>query len=408
MYDKKYNRLFFQLNEEEKGFGLNGKKPFGNCILEVRNKKGFATINIQDLSSTYDYNIYILFELNENYCAYQLHKLNLENNGKCKMNFNFTPTNISNSNFNFNDILCVLITSNNDENLTPLVGYKRGKINWKGNCTFKDIQKQSNVVDIKSNTNEKKVKEEAEILEIAEEKNIKAEEIINLDFRRKDPIRYNYDKFIFDNDAKLENKNDSKINNERVISEIILKPNNDILANEACAYEQFKENTSEAYGENIFKEFRKTIKELEDANILSKDDVSKIMGNDEKHTTKSSIQNNSEVINFINAENNYFEALFKNNKQIQPFNEETSAQFVEIPINELTFLPIDFMHLIRDIFVISSYYKYNHILLGKDNSEHILGIAAINEYQQKNRAFKLGFQSFKSCNKNLGYWIMRF
>jgi hypothetical protein len=111
------------------------------------------------------------------------------------------------------------------------------------------------------------------------------------------------------------------------------------------------------------------------------------------------------------------EEIFCQNAEMAPFEKQSKdVKWVRVSIREPVALPIDYHRIFKDPFIISSYEKYNHFILGHVQDPevrmYILGVPCIYSQQNLKTAKSLGFTQFKCvdnvlpANGEYGYCLL--
>ncbi|MDR2750077.1 MAG: hypothetical protein LBC41_05405, partial [Clostridiales bacterium] len=111
------------------------------------------------------------------------------------------------------------------------------------------------------------------------------------------------------------------------------------------------------------------------------------------------------------------EEIFEGNAEMAPFEKQSNeVKWVRISIREPVALPIDYHRIFKDPFIISSYEKYNHFILGHvldpDVDMYIIGVPCTYSQQNLTTAKNLGFTQFKCvdnvlpANGEYGYCLL--
>lgn len=147
---------------------------------------------------------------------------------------------------------------------------------------------------------------------------------------------------------------------------------------------------------------------------------------DSQENTDSSADNN--VVNELNTlelikkqleenhEINKFDELFDRKEKWTPFEKVVpDEEWVRIDISDLMFLPLEAWMLMNNAFIINSYRKYKHLILGRNKREKVLKLGIPDIYYMKDSivANICGFHQFISCKETFpksgeyGYWIIK-
>ena len=123
---------------------------------------------------------------------------------------------------------------------------------------------------------------------------------------------------------------------------------------------------------------------------------------------------------YATGNQNEINRILSQNEAVSPFHhQKKDVDWVRIGLDELTVLPFDFMKYLNSPLVLSGFYQYKHLLLGRiKNIESpgapglILGIPDHYDYAYKALASELEFRQFKPCdgeelhNGVFGYWLL--
>ncbi len=182
--------------------------------------------------------------------------------------------------------------------------------------------------------------------------------------------------------------------------------------------EDTKETSEQDKLENIHetfkamaRKFNRELRELEYYKFLSEEDLQGLYNIGSKENVKATEANNFKIKDEIAF-------LFDNNATMVPFKKQNKpVKWVRISLKELALLPIDFWEFMNHPFIISSYKKNNHLILGMEEKTsspaYFLGVPSIYESGYRLNANKLGFSQFKYCDEiktgegSHGYWLTR-
>ncbi len=114
--------------------------------------------------------------------------------------------------------------------------------------------------------------------------------------------------------------------------------------------------------------------------------------------------------------NNDLTHVFSNNIEMTPFKKQNvDVKWVRISLNESICFPVAYQKLFASPFVVSSFKRYKHLILGLSVEDavqsYILGVPSKYDADYAGIALKLGFTQFKCCedikpqNGEYGYWI---
>lgn len=109
------------------------------------------------------------------------------------------------------------------------------------------------------------------------------------------------------------------------------------------------------------------------------------------------------------------EEILNNYQRSKPFKEEDDQYiWVNISFSDISSLPLDRRLIMNDPVIISTYRKYNHMILGKDmnTNKYLFGVPDIFYEANEKKMEMLGFHMFKCCDlsevydEKHGYWLM--
>jgi len=110
------------------------------------------------------------------------------------------------------------------------------------------------------------------------------------------------------------------------------------------------------------------------------------------------------------------EKILIQNAKIIPFtSQKKEFSWVRISLKETIHLPINFLALSNDPFIVSCYKKHKHLIFGiyeGAQKEYLLGLPDVYSHRNKLKANARGFMQFKCCedttpkDKEGGYWIL--
>lgn len=147
MYNRRYEKIFIMLRQEQGGFGVGQRAPWGSCILELKNNKGYLHIQVQGLRklSSEEYAVYLLGGINKKQRKFHCGMLSVEENGRANLEWEFSPKEMEVDGFVLEDLHTVAILLDNKEPIcVPMCGYIREKTDWKN--AFLQKEKAPSVV----------------------------------------------------------------------------------------------------------------------------------------------------------------------------------------------------------------------------------------------------------------------
>ncbi len=385
-----YNRVYINLVEESKRYAEDNKKIYGKCILEEKNNVGKIIVQVENLKQT-DYYTYLLVSQHGQYIAVPFDKLN----NKFQLKKEIANGYINNTKFLLKDVLAVMVGVKENDKLIPvLIGYKKDKINYKGNFYVynkksekqKDVTPPNKKVDVKYKEIKKNdTEEKSDVINIPETKNLNT----------------THKSFEVEIDVNTTNEADKKSN------EPYVETNTD--KDKAKADDFFGElfsgddDSSENLFSNILTRFKEEIDEIKYISEVSNDEFAKI--------------NNSILQVDLTNEHGDLNYIFEHNNKIKPYiKQNKNVEWVTIDLKELTVIDNKCWELRRNPFVMQGYGRYGHLILGKyakDESDcYLIGIPSKYDENNITTAKEMGVIQYKPCdNKELlnsvpGYWII--
>lgn len=250
MYNRRYDKKFFMLRQEQMGYSMGQKTPWGSCILEIKNNTGVLTVRVQSLkrlnalsNGKCFYDVYIVANKKDTVFCNEIY---IDNNGNGDLIWEFEPdfikTNLKNTeseknNKNSNikninsikskfisieDVDAILIVHSNDKgDFAPLIAYIDERVNWKK--FFVPVEKTdlSCVEEVEENKNENETRDSVEVFEIEDKKIDEVDKSLNT-------TDYNSYRNIFDENGDI--KNISKCSNWKKVC--INSDNKDVEKNQ--------------------------------------------------------------------------------------------------------------------------------------------------------------------------------
>lgn len=433
MYNRRYDKKFFMLRQEQTGFSGEQKTAWGSSILEIKNSKGCLTTKVQGLKSLSNtpYHIYLIGK-NEEVIFCDEIQLNKDGQGDLIWEFSpdFMHTTNTHKSITIEEIGGILIVVNkNGEYFAPLVAYINETINWK--TFFKPISKEF------LNTNVKHLKEiDVRQSEVKPEIIPETKHKLNINSEIKDAdgvnLEENADICVAENPTvtkpKIFNFNfNSSVNEKENKKELIEK---DTYSEERYKKIQKYENTENSDNtENchgnfsaLIKKFRKELKELTEEGVFTKKDLEKIhnagkIGNDTNDYTdfepKTETQTKTNPIEYIEKRiqkrYNRIETFFKDSKQVAPFADKKDMWHC-ITLDEMVLIPSFPIEWQKKFFFLYPMKHYNHFLYKEINGTNYIAVPSHKKYIDDDRkeASELGFSDFISIdNSDFGYWICK-
>jgi len=409
-----YKRIFVTLKQENPNYALVGE-AMGRCIIESRGGQGKISFIVQNLKPQIIYKAYIISNIGSH--DIMLGSLVIDSKGRGELKKNVNTYDVEGTGLSLGDFeAAVVLVGEKEEIISPLVGYVDREIRWKDAFRKSEEHKantKKDKEDLKKSEVNQEMKEDVRELE-SEEK-----ELID---EMTEEIKVNQvDEVIKDENLKEEASNEENQGEEKTLTAAEFKPVKDNIPKIGSVFEMQSENniqnnefSDEVKQDGIHevfkvmaKEVNKQITEFKNYTLMIEKDIKKY---DEDDRNKKQNLSKSKI-------NSELEHTFLHNMKMVPFKKQLkSVRWVRISLKETVNLPIDFWNLINDPFIVNSFKKYNHLILGLydggKEKEYILGVPDVYKEENKARANAMGFIQFKCCDEvkleeNIhGYWIM--
>jgi len=385
-----YHRYFITLTPDSKGYEYGGKKPLGRCILEDRGKSGKLSLWVQDLKAEAPYKIVLILSDMGKYLGAPLGSLYVDGKGKGEFKNEFETINLADGQGLSRMCAVAVMAGGSGELLCPLVGYKDNTVLWKNHFTMQDAGKES----IPKNTQPAGIKLQqdiagVEIISSGDAQSLPAHETEDT------PAEVSADEAPITGDNEITDMTDAAVPGM-----------NGQDAPEKTEIEQYADEPAymSEYEQTEPKYIRFT--DEPDADDPSAD------GDDSQFPEEDTVQDPVDYNLLSNLQE-----IFDTNIEITPFEPKSANEkWVRISLREPVYMPIDYRTLMNHPLIISSYKKYNHLIMGYINdsgkTRYILGVPGVYEPQYVNAAHQMGFTQFKTVTENeelrpfdYGYWL---
>ena len=383
MYNRRYDKILIQMKQDTHGFSTGERSVSGSCTIEIKNNTGTLRFYIKDLRKPKSIDFYLYgISVSKNSCeGIFICNVTPDKTGFFEYQVNFEPDNFMNTQKEIEKINVFAVISKRETEeeplLVPACGYTDLKINWKNRFKIFDknsIENINDVIEIEDYKELESVFEDSDtqegIEDIYKEKTISAAE------------NPNHNNTIHSTECVAIDKiyNPEKITLMPDISEILKIPSADIFS-------------------TITKRFKEEMELLEKNGVFTKEDIENIMSSGKKSNklSKANKSNNKEL-----------DIIFKENKKINLPNSE--VDWIICDIKESILLPQNNISEMKNPFILYSYKKYGHIIIGRNNENNIYYIGIPDYYNSDYTltASHLGFKTFihkNTDNKGWGYWI---
>ena len=383
MYNRRYDKILIQMKQDTHGFSTGERSVSGSCKIEIKNNTGTLRFYIKDLRKpkSIDFYLYGISVSKNSSEGIFICNVTPDKTGFFEYQVNFEPDNFMNTQKEIEKINVFAVISKRETEeeplLVPACGYTDLKINWKNRFKIFDKNSIENINDVMEIEDYKELESvfedsdtQEEIEDIYKEKTISAAE------------NPNHNNTIHSTECVAIDKiyNPEKITLMPDISEILKIPSADIFS-------------------TITKRFKEEMELLEKNGVFTKEDIENIMSSGKKSNklSKANKSNNKEL-----------DIIFKENKKINLPNSE--VDWIICDIKESKLLPQNNISEMKNPFILYSYKKYGHIIIGRNNENNIYYIGIPDYYNSDYTltASHLGFKTFihkNTDNKGWGYWI---
>jgi len=353
-----YKRNFVTLKEKDAGFSLKGS-ALGRCIIESKGDKGKISVSVQNLKPEIMYKACLISSNGDGVTGITLGSIPVDKNGKGELKVDVDTQSVNESGIDLSSFqIITVMVSDKEGMLAPLEGYTGKEIAWQRN--FKEPKKQD----------KKEIVTEELIAEPESEVESKAPDDANTESSSQDDTELTQEPELIQ-ESELQQEPEPQ-------QEPTPQP---IPIIEETVEQQTPNHTTVPVENKI-----------------------EVM----PHSTAASIKNYT-----LNDE---IEKMLLNNTKIIPFKSQVKDfRWVRISLKETIHLPVNFWGLINDPFIVSSFKKHGHLILGvcgEHQKEYLLGIPDVYNHKNKTRANTKGFVQFKCCENvppkenEGGYWIM--
>jgi hypothetical protein len=364
VYHMEYKRYFVALKEDDSGYEFKSRESSGQCTLESRGEAGKIWLSVQEMKANSHCKAVLVFPNNSRYTGVSMGTVHIGEKGKGELKVEFPSRKIGGI-YNLDSFVAVaLIAPGAGKLAVPLSGFKNSTVQWKNDFTLKGEEQKPEAKPAATSA-----KTYPKPLVAAPKPVAKAPE----------PEK--------PNPAQV-----APAQKTPVPAATEAKP-----APQATAPDQTTPEAAQPAASPISQASESSnLKDLFKAAVESAHgDGYKLDAVDIERMPETEVEHgNSEL-----------DELFETNAQMSPFEKQTKdVKWVRISMREPIALPIDYLKVFNNPFIISSYEKYNHFIIGRvpegDTTIYMLGVPAIYNTQNMKTAKSLGFTQFK-CVDNV-------
>ena len=131
VYSRKYSRNFIPLKQDSPKYNLDFRPSLGRCVIEIKEGKGKINIYAQGIKPNVDYNLELIGFNKGDIKNISLGIFNVDEYGKGEFSNTFDPDNMLDNN-KIEDFNVISVMAKNDKDVSSaLVGYMDTPVNWK-------------------------------------------------------------------------------------------------------------------------------------------------------------------------------------------------------------------------------------------------------------------------------------
>ena len=407
MYNRRYHKAYWMMQQETTGYGLQQGTPWGSCLLEIKNGKGYLTVTAEMLLplGKGHYGVYAILAAKEKEKAIFCGRLYPNDNGHGVMQWDFSPDHLAGS-FLAEDIFAVVLLAEEtgQQGLpAPLTAYAKEKRNWRRAFSEQPVEK-------------------------GEEKEEQSHDVILL---RAAETLCSTEKCI-----QMEKEEPMTLPKERKQGESPQASDNSPKENHSPS--SFKEEVHGSF-RGLLQKFRQEMYELEEMGILTAEESRRLQGiseppkcqekegdsakRQEDITERTRIEARIQLAQENNDADREKETepcscqeeiaekkknwIFADHPAIYPFGD--NEKWVCIQPEEMVLLDDVPPHWQTDFFYLLPWHRDKHFIIRKEGEQVFLGIPDTYSPKEQKRAASHGFPTFRSIEgqKDLGYWLGR-
>ncbi len=418
MYNRRYHKAYWMMEQETTGYGLQQGTPWGSCVLEIKNGNGRLTVTVESLLPLRKghYGVYAALSAQGKESSAFCGILTPNGNGHGEMQWNFSADNVAEE-FLAEDIFAVVVLAEETGQqglIAPLTAYCQEKQEWRTAVSPKSPKQ-----DITKEVQQEMQKEE-EKTAVAE---LKAAESLYT-ATAETPMTIAEPPIAAEKTEKMEQT-------EKMGQTEKTEPQKQ----EEAASDGLLEEGIHGSFRGLLKKFKKEMNQLEEMGILSAEESRRIQGiSEENHDTEEANPIRKEGITERTrteakiqlAKNNYViekdkqfamkkeqaeaqeaenQWIFADHPAIYPFGD--GEEWVCIQPEELTMLETIPAHWQRDFFYLLPWHRDKHFIAQEKEGSIFIGIPDTYSGEGEKKAKEHGFSTFRPVEgkTDVGYWI---
>ena len=423
-----YIRYFMPMISEATGYGFKGRQPAGRSIVEGRDSSYKLTIWAQDLKAETFYNAYLLFAEDGRYAGIAMGALQVDEKGKGEMRRDFDQDVLCG--FGLTDIVAVVVLVKDAAGVvSPLCGYRDRPISWRHG--FYEYVKTDMAYKNEDVPVAQLIAEPAEHTPPAESVIPTVAVISDVPVKPEDgivPLQPVETEMMAPPDVTLNNQEPVLPEEEacRHIDESTGLPDEspalpDELQmpapseeapcqEEPASSEEWRMPAQHVAGSMPAAATRHSPPNLRSG--LPQEEISQSF-----RVALDQLRADTLAQAASHTQPHVYDAIFETREPIVPFqNQARETIWVSFNLSDQVPPPTNRPHLFEDPFVHTAIAEYEHLILGMTIDQgprrYIIGVPGAYGNDARQRARKLGFTQFKTCNDShpswgeLGYWLM--
>ncbi len=413
MYNRRYEKVFLMLRQENAGYAYGQKQPWGSCVMELKNGGGRLSISVQELRQRENgYAVYVLGAKEGTHHSIFCGRLYPDHFGKSTFRWDFSPDDVAKTTLRAEQLHTVAIVAEEKagQPSAPLSAFFSEKTEWKAH--FQPMVEQIKQKDgLSAAERTAVVLQEAPVAkpDLQEEKanpvfGQKPASAPSLPTQESEKQKEegaltgahgNFRTLLRAFRKELQELQDTGVFSKQETEKILQAGNTEVIRQE--------EAKAQAQPES-----EKSLQAAEEAQvqpILTKEEISqpqkmhKTTEGKEAETTKDNVTQTQQVLE-----------LFRDNQPIYPFGE---TMYYCVGLKELPLLPQYRTIWQHDLFFLQAQAKYRHFVLGQEDGALIFGVPDTEEAANAVYAKALGFTEFRpmlplmAAETKAGYWIKK-
>jgi len=361
------------LVEEVKGYEFKGRTPAGRCIVEEHGNEGKLSVWVQDLKPQVKYGVFLIFAKEREYIGFPMGSIEVGEKGKGELKCDIAEV----SGFAIKDVTAAAIIATDAAGVvSPLCGYQKEFVTWRFGfkiwephvATTRPTVEAKDAVEslpekiAKPNRNDEDVIKEAPV----------SPEAIPPSIEERPPPEC------------TENMQSA----DTVQAETVASADDPVesgICSDECPQAPAGCTSETGLPDNLPpSSHERIVPPLCDA-------------------TPEPCETRQSILQLL-------ESIFNANTPFKPFaKQKDNLNWVRCAEANQMPLPSDNPHLMSEPFMLTAWADHEHFILGiseTNPTQYVIGIPGKYSQDVQPHAQRLGFNQFKSCKNNTGYWLM--